>query len=56
MLQPCVYLDTEHLGSLESTQEDRVALDCASSNSDASFVLSIKLPVCLISRHTPTDA
>ena len=34
-----------HLGSLESTQEARVALGCASSNSYASFVLS-KLPAC----------
>ena len=32
--------------SLESTQEARVALGCASSNSYASFVLS-KLPACI---------
>ena len=55
MLQLCVCLDTEHLGSLESTQEARVVLGCASSNSYASFILSIKLPVCSIPRHTPTD-
>ena len=35
-----------HLGSLESTQEARVALRCASSNSYVSFVLS-KLPACI---------
>ena len=35
-----------HLGSLESTQEARVAFGCASSNSYASFVLS-KLPACI---------
>ena len=39
-----------HLGSLESAQEARVALGCASSNSYASFVLS-KLPAC-IPRYT----
>ena len=39
----------KHLGSLESTQEARVALGYASSNSYASFVLS-KLPACFISR------
>ena len=38
----------QHLGSLESTQEARVALSYASSISYASFVLS-KLPVCFIS-------
>ena len=26
MLQPCICRDIEHLGSLESTQEDEVAL------------------------------
>ena len=31
-------LDIEHLGSLESTQEARVALSCASCNSYASFM------------------
>ena len=35
-----------HLGSLESTEEARVALGYASSNSYASLVLS-KLPVCI---------
>ena len=45
-----------HLGSLESTQEARVALDCGSSNSYASFVLS-KLPTCIhnsiYAKHEP---
>lgn len=36
-----------HLESLESTQEDRIALVCASSNSYASLELS-KLPACII--------
>ena len=40
MLQLCVCRDIEHLGSLESTQEARVALGCASYNSYVSFVLS----------------
>jgi len=44
MLQPCVFLDTEHLGSLESTQEATVVLGCALSNSYASFVLSLNFP------------
>ena len=35
MLQLCVCRDIEHLGSLESTQEARVALGCASCNSYA---------------------
>ena len=35
-----------HLGSLERTQEARVALGCCSSNSYASSVLS-KLPACI---------
>ena len=35
-----------HLGSLESTQETRVALGCTSSYSYASFVLS-KLTTCI---------
>ena len=40
----CVYIELwMHLGSLESTQEARVALGCASNNSYASFTLS-KLP------------
>ena len=39
----------EHLGSLESTQEARIALGYASGNSYASFVLS-KLPACSITR------
>ena len=40
----------EYLGSLESTQEARVALGYASGNSYASFVLS-KLPACSITRQ-----
>ena len=43
MRQLCVCRDIEYLGSLESTQEARVALGYASCNSYASFVLS-KLP------------
>ena len=40
----CEYIEKwMHLGSLESTQEVRVALGCASRNSFAYFVLS-KLP------------
>ena len=43
----CVYIELWiHLGSLESTQEARVALGYASSNSYASLVLS-KLPACV---------
>ena len=55
MLQLCVCRDIEHLGSLESTQEARVALGCASCNSYASFVLS-KLPACSISRHLQQES
>ena len=45
MLQLCVCQGIEHLGSLESTQEARVALGCASRNSYNSFVLSkLKFP------------
>ncbi|RMX45415.1 hypothetical protein pdam_00015704, partial [Pocillopora damicornis] len=40
----CIHRDMKHLGSLESTQEARVALSYASSNSDTSFMLS-KLPI-----------
>ena len=40
-----------HLGSSESTQEARVALGCASCNSNASLVLS-KLPTCI---HNSND-
>ena len=43
MRQLWVHQDMKHLGSLESTQEARVAQGYASSNSYASFVLS-KLP------------
>ena len=50
----CVCQDIEHLGSLESIQEARVALGCALCNSYASFVLS-KLPVCSISQHVQAD-
>ena len=43
----CAYIELwMHLGSLESTQEARVALGCALSNSYASFVLS-KFPACI---------
>ena len=43
----CAYIELwMHLRSLESTQEVRVTLGCASSNSYASFVLS-KLPACI---------
>ena len=43
----CTYSELwMHLGSLESTQEARVALGCASSNSYTSLVLS-KLPACI---------
>ena len=42
MLQLCVCRVIEHLGSLESTQEARVA----QGNSCASFILS-KLPACI---------
>ena len=47
--QLCIHRDMKHLRSLESTQEARVALGYALSNSYASFMLS-KLPVCFISR------
>ena len=39
MSQLCVHRDMKHLGSLESTQEARVALGYASSNSYASSYL-----------------
>ena len=55
MLQLCVCRDIEHLGSLRSTQEARVALCCAWSNSYGSFVLST-LPTSSISRHTHADS
>ena len=43
----CAYIELwMHLGSLENTQEARVALGYASSNSYASLVLS-KLPMCI---------
>ena len=50
-----VHRDMKHLGSLESTQEARVALGYASSNSYASLVLS-KLPAYFISQWTHADA
>ena len=50
MLQLCVCRDVEHLGSLGSTREVRVAL-----NSFAFFVYS-RLPACAISRYTHNDA
>ena len=46
MHQLCVHRDMKHVGSLERTEEDRVALGNALSNSYASFVLS-KLPTYL---------
>ena len=49
MLLAVHYRVMEHLGSLESTQEARVALGYASGNSFTSFVLS-KLPACSITR------
>ena len=49
MLLAVHYRVMEHLGSLESTQEARVALGYTSGNSYASFVLS-KLPACSITR------
>ena len=49
MLLAVHHRDMEHLGSLESTQEARVALGYALGNSYASFVLS-KLPACSITR------
>ena len=45
--QLCVHRDMKHLRSLESTQEARVALGYASSNSYATFVLS-KRPACFM--------
>ena len=50
MLLAVHYRVMEHLGSLESTQEARVALGYPSGNSYASFVLS-KLPACSITRQ-----
>ena len=41
MLQRCVCRDIEHLGSLESTQEARVALVRASSNSYTSLLSTL---------------
>ena len=55
MLELYVCRDIEPLGSLESTQEARVALGCASSNFYASLVLS-KLPACSISQYTHANA
>ena len=55
MRQLCAHRDMKYLGSLESTQEARVALDYASSNSYASLVLS-KLAACFISRRKHADA
>ena len=52
--QLCVHRDMKHLGSLESTQEARIALGYASSNSYTSFVLS-KLSACFISQWTHAD-
>ena len=50
----CVHWDMKHLRSLESTQEARVALGYALSNSYTSFMLS-KFPVCFISWWTHAD-
>ena len=44
----CTYIELwMHLGSLESTQEARVALGCASSNSYAASLVLSKLPACI---------
>ena len=53
MLQLYVCRDIEHLGSLESTQEARVALGWASCNSYASFVLS-NLPASTSCKNVET--
>ena len=55
--QLCVHRDMKHLGSLESTQEARVALSYASRNSYASFKGStIQQPsTCLLSYRNITD-
>ena len=50
MLLAVHYRVMEHLRSLESTQEPRVALGYRLGNSYASFVLS-KLPACSITRQ-----
>ena len=47
-------LSNQQLGSLESTQEARIAWGIASSNSDAFFMPS-KLPACFISRWSHAD-
>ena len=50
----CVYIELwMHLGSLESTQEARVALGLASSNSYASFVLSKPITRYTHAKHEP---
>ena len=49
MLLAVHYGVMEHLGSLENTQEARVARGVAEGNSYASFVLS-KLPACSITQ------
>ena len=46
--QLCIHWDMKHLGSLESTQEARVAQGVVKSNSYPFFMLS-KLPKCFIS-------
>ena len=52
MFQLNVYRDIEHLRSLESTQEARVPLGCASSNYYASFVHALQTSQVLnISTH-----
>ena len=43
------YRDIGHLGGLESTQEAKVALDRASSNSYTSLLSTF--PACSISRY-----
>ena len=50
MLLAVHYRVMEHVGSLESTQEARVALGYRHGNSYASFVFS-KLPACFITRQ-----
>ena len=44
----CAYIELwMHLGSLESTQEAKVALGCTLSHSCASSIVPSKLPACI---------
>ena len=54
MRQLCVHRDMKHLGSLESTQEARVARGVAERNSYASFVLSKLLRALYLDERTLT--